>query len=131
MLHVKITIGQLSQISFTVPPVITSPSENTIIVTTEGDNTTITCEALGYPPPTIVWSKTNGTLSDKVLVSDSDSVPTGNGNVSRVSVNLTLTNANREETGLYQCTASNSNGNDIRTAMITVQCKFTTVHSIC
>ena len=121
----------MSQISFTVPPVITSPSENTIIVTTEGDNTTITCEALGYPPPTIVWSKTNGTLSDKVSVSDSDSVPTGNGNVSRVSVNLTLTNANREETGLYQCTASNSNGNDIRTAMITVQCKFTTVHSIC
>ena len=97
-----------------VPSIVTNPMENTAIVITEGNNTTITCEALGYPPPTIVWSKTNGPLSDRVSVSDSVSFPTGNGNVERVSVSLTLTNADREDAGLYQCTASNSNGNDTK-----------------
>ena len=90
-----------------------------------GSTTTITCEALGYPPPTIVWSRTNGTLSDRVSVSDSVSVPTGYGNVTRVSVNLTITNASREDTGVYMCSVNNSVGSDKRNVNITVQCKFT------
>ena len=78
----------------------------------EGDQTTITCEALGYPPPTVVWSRINGDLSDRVSVSDSVSVPTGNGNITRVSVNLTITNASREDTGVYMCSANNSVGSE-------------------
>ena len=97
---------------------------NTSAVITEEDNTTITCEALGYPPPTIVWSETNEVLSDRVSVSDSVSVPTGNGNVTSVSVNLTLTNANREDTGLYQCTARNGVDSDSRNVSVTIECKF-------
>ena len=88
---------------------------------TEGDTTIITCEAVGYPPPTIVWS---GISSDRVSVSDSISVLVGRGNASRVSVNLTLTNANREDTGLYECSASNSVGSATRNASVTVQCEF-------
>ena len=91
---------------------------------TEGDTTIITCEAIGYPPPTVVWSRTSGTLSDRVLLSDSVSVPTGNGNVTSVSVNLTLTNANREDTGLYECSSSNSVGSDNRNTSVTVQCEL-------
>ena len=98
---------------------------NTSTGITEEDNTTITCEAVGYPPPTIVWSKTNGTLSDRVSVSDSVSVATGNGNVTSVTVNLTLTNANREDTGLYQCTASNGVDSGTRNVTVTIECKFT------
>ena len=90
----------------------------------EGDTTTITCEALGYPPPTIVWNRIDGNLSDRVSVSDGVSVPTGNGNVTRVSVNLTITNAYREDTGVYTCSANNSIGSDNRNANIIVQCKF-------
>ena len=112
----------------TVPPVITGPSENTTIVTTEEHNTTITCEALGFPPPTIVWSKINGPLSDRVSVSDSVSVPTGNGNVTSVSVNLTLTNANREDTGLYQCTASNFFGTNLIDVGVIAQCKYNVMY---
>ena len=93
------------------------------IVTAEGGNIVITCEALGYPPPTIVWSRSNGALSDRMIVNDSVIIPTGNGNVSRVGVNLTLTNADREDTGLYQCTASNSVGSDTGNVSIIVQCK--------
>ena len=71
-----------------------------------------------------MWSRTNGTLSDRVSVSDNTSVLIGNGNVVSVSVNLTLTNANREDTGLYECSASNSVGNDVRNTSVTIQCKL-------
>ena len=99
-----------------------SPLNNTIIG--EENTTTITCEALGYPPPTVEWSRTNGTLSDRVSVSDSVSVPTGYGIVTRLSVNLTITNASREDTGVYMCSANNSVGNDSKSINITVQCEF-------
>ena len=90
----------------------------------EGDPTIITCEAFGYPPPTVVWNRINGILSDRVSVSDSVSVPTGNGNVTRVSVNLTITNASREDTGVYSCSANNSIESDIKDVSFTVQCKI-------
>ena len=90
----------------------------------EGNTTTITCEALGYPPPTVWWDRIDGTLSDRVSVSDSVSVPTGYGNVIRVSVNLTITNASREDTGVYMCSANNSVGSDDNNVNITVQCKY-------
>ena len=90
----------------------------------EGNTTTITCEAFGYPPPTVVWNRINEILSDRVSVSDSVSVPTGYGNVTRVSVKLTITNASREDTGLYTCSANNSIGSDSNIVTITVQCKF-------
>ena len=82
------------------------------------------CETFGYPPPTIVWSRLDGNLSDRVLVSDNVSVPTGYGNVTRVSVNLIITNAYREDTGNYMCLASNEIGGDDNNVSITVECKF-------
>ena len=88
----------------------------------EGSTTTITCEAIGYPPPTVAWSRTNGMLSDRVSVGDSISVPTEYGNVTRVSVNLTITNIFREDGGDYTCTANNSIGSD--TKIITVESKL-------
>ena len=88
----------------------------------EGNTTTITCDAFGYPPPKVVWNRRNGSLSDRVSVSDSISFPTGHGNVTRVNVNLTITNASREDTGVYTCSANNSIGSDSKNAGITVQC---------
>ena len=57
-------------------------------------------------------------------MSDSVSVPTGYGNITRVSVNLTITNASREDTGVYMCSANNSVGNDTKSVNITVQCEL-------
>ena len=96
---------------------------NSVIVR-ERSTITIMCEAIGYPPPTFKWSIINGTLSDRVSVSDNVSVPTGYGNVTRVSVNLTITNAYREDTGVYTCSANNSIGSDSRNFNITIQCKL-------
>ena len=92
------------------------------VIISEGDTTTITCEAIGYPPPTVVWSTSNENYSDRVSVSHSISVPTGYGNVTRVSVNLTITAASREDTGDYICSANNSIGDDEQNITITVQC---------
>ena len=94
------------------------------LTTQEGNTNTITCEAFGYPPPTVVWNRINGILSDRVSVSDIVNVPTGYGNVTRVSVNLTITNASREDTGMYTCSANNSIGSDGSDISITIQCKF-------
>ena len=57
-------------------------------------------------------------------MSDSISVPTGYGNVARVSVDLTITNASREDTGVYTCSANNSIGSDSSNVTITVQRKL-------
>ena len=96
----------------------------------EGNTTTITCEAFGYLPPTAVWNRINGILSDTISVSDSVSVPTGYGNVTRVRVSLTITNASREDTGVYTCSANNSIGSDNSNVSITVECKLFVVMCI-
>ena len=106
-----------------VIPTIEILTDNTTVVISEGNATTITCEAVGYPTPTVVWNRINGILSDRVSVSDSVSVPTGYGNVTRVITNLTITNVSREDTGVYTCLANNSIGGDYGNVSITVQCK--------
>ena len=87
----------------------------------EGNTITITCEAMGYPPPTVGWSRTNGVLSDRVSVSDNATGLTGDGFVSTVSVNLTITNASREDTAEYKCLANNDIGSNSSTIKITVE----------
>ena len=90
----------------------------------EGNATTITCEAFSYPPSTVVWNRVDGILSDRVSMSDNVVVSTGNGNITRVSVNLTITNASREDTAVYTCSANNTIGSDSTNVSITVQCKL-------
>ena len=63
-------------------------------------------------------------------MSDGVSVPTGYGNVTRVSVNLTITNAYREDTGVYTCSANNIIGSDNSNASIIIQCKFTLLSAL-
>ena len=94
------------------------------MIVTEGSTTMVVCEAIGYPPPTILWNTVDGILSDRVSVSDSVSVPTEYRNVTRVIVNLTITNAYREDTGVYTCSANNSIGIDSSNVSITVQCEL-------
>ena len=101
------------------------------LTTQEGNATIVTCEAFGYPPPTVVWNRINGILSDRVSVSDSVSVPSGYGNVTRVSINLTITSVSREDTGMYTCSANNSIGSDNKDLSITVQCKFWLLIVVC
>ena len=106
-----------------VPVVVTV--DNLTPTTIEGSSIIVTCEATGtgYPPPTIMWSRNDEVLlSNRVSVSDTVNVTTGNENVTRVSVNLTITNALRDDTGVYRCFANDSIGNDSTDVRIAIQC---------
>ena len=106
--------------------IVAVPSIKPITVETkgEGENLTVTCEAMGYPPPIIVWTRTNGALSDRVLVSGNVTTLTDDGIVSKVSVTLSIANASREDKGEYRCFANNSVGSDVITVKITIESKF-------
>ena len=121
LLHFLLVISSIEALEVNITAGLTE--ENTTVII-EGNVTVITCEAVGFPMPSVVWNKSDGVLSDRVLVSDSVSVPTGNGNGNdtRVTVNLTITNAIREDTGVYTCFANNSIGSDNRNVSLTVQC---------
>ena len=90
----------------------------------EGKSIVLTCESTGYPPATVKWNRINGALSDRVSISDNATSLTSDGFISRVSVNLTVANASREDTGEYRCFANNNIGNDSIYVMITVESKL-------
>ena len=50
---------ELIQRFILVPPRITS-SGLTSMVVREGENVSLACEAMGYPPPHIVWRREDG-----------------------------------------------------------------------
>ena len=106
-------------VSLLVSPSIVSLLNTT--VTAEGNTLTITCEATGYPLPTIVWSKVNGDLSSRVSVGENIA-----NKLLSVRGTLTLTNVTKDDTGLYECSASNYLGSDADYVMITIQCKLHT-----
>ena len=87
----------------------------------EGENTTFRCIGVGHPPPLVQWSKLNGSLSDRVSSSNM-SMSTNEGNVTRVTVDLIFTGAYREDTGVYECLASNLLNTVARNVSVTVQC---------
>ena len=108
---------------------ITNSLDNNLTpVTNEGNDITVTCEvmSIGDPPLTVMWSRNDGAFSDRVSVGSIVSVPTGNGNgnISRTSVNLTITNPSREDTGVYRCLANNSIANESKDVRIVIQCLY-------
>ena len=111
----------MTALYYLVPPRITVPAENYTEVVTRGNTVTIMCVALGYPPPTIVWNKINGTLSDRVSLTN-DSVPVGSGNIPSVRVNLTITAVDMEDMGIYQCDAGNGVSRYINITVLGMLC---------
>ena len=87
----------------------------------EGQNITLTCVGVGFPPPLVQWRKLNRSLSDRVSIIKM-SMSTNQGNVTRVTVDLILTGAYTEDTGVYECSAINLLNNATRNVSLIVQC---------
>ena len=107
-------------------PNIIAPMEGQKFIITEEMYGSITCTATGYPVPTVVWQNSNGSsLNNNRLVSGSpvNISSTGVGNVTSVSVEMTVIGAMRVDTGMYRCSANNSVSSTTRNINITVQCK--------
>ena len=103
-----LTYNFLRQVTFTIadqPEIKTHPQN---LTTTEGHNVTLSCNAIGNPPPLISWNK--------------DGFPIGNN--SRISFTagkkqMKITNVNRIDRGEYECVVINDIGNDTSTAAYT------------
>ena len=87
---------------FSVPPSI-QPIDNEMVI--EGRTVTLTCNASGFPAPTVYWVKTSN--EDRF-----------NG------TELVFTNINRSEAGEYKCVGSNPCNTTTELADIDVQCKL-------
>ena len=86
---------------FSVPPSIL-PIDNEPVI--EGQNVTLTCNASGFPAPTVYWVKTSN--GDRFNETE-----------------LVFTNINRSEAGEYACVASNL-CTSTEVVEVDVLCKF-------
>ena len=85
----------------------------------EGNNATVSCNAIGNPSPSITWTK-NGSI---ISTAGDPRSTFGADNKS-----LTITNVSRADSGQYQCVASNNLGKATsNAATIDVQCMFIVV----
>ena len=94
-------------VMFTVPPSI-QPIDNEVVI--EGGNVTLTCNASGFPTPTVYWVKTSSGLRFN-------------------STELVFTNINRSKAGEYTCVASKPCNTATEVAGIDVQCKLVALTS--
>ncbi|XP_065904165.1 hemicentin-1-like isoform X3 [Dysidea avara] len=112
-----IIIGTLN----VAPVIMESPQTQNV---TAGQSFMLTCNATGYPVPTIEWRQ-NGTSCTVRDTSVITITPT-DGLRSNSSV-ITVTNATTSDTGLYQCVATNVVGSDMENATVVVQAPGFTV----
>ena len=102
---------------------ILEPSGNVTQYIREGENVTLRCIGVGHPPPLVQWRKLNGQLSDRVS-STNRSMSTNEGNVTRVTVELMITEVHREDTGVYECLVSNHLNTVTGSISSVVQCMY-------
>ena len=108
---------------------IFEPSDRGAFIVEEENNITLECIGAGYPPPLVQWRKLNGSLSDRVSITNM-SMSTNEGNVTNVTVDLIFTGAYREDTGVYECLVSNLLNHVTRSIGLTVQCTYITIFKL-
>ena len=95
--------------------IVTSPQTQNV---TARQSFMITCNATGYPVPSIEW-RLNGT---SYIIRDSSitTITLTEGLRSNTS-NITVTNATINDTGIYECVATNVVNTDTQDSNVTVQ----------
>ena len=98
--------------------IVDSPQTQNV---TAGQSFMLTCNATGYPVPTIEWRQngTSYTIRDPTVIAIT---PTDE--LQSNSSIITVTNATTSDTGLYQCVATNVVVTDIQNATVIVQSEY-------
>ncbi|VDN30225.1 unnamed protein product [Gongylonema pulchrum] len=111
--HQMLGLGKSASKSYlgsTVHPTVSiSPDTNPLLVNV-GENVVIKCSASGNPPPKVTWARQDGQqLPARALSED------GQLRITRVAV---------DDTGVYECTATNNIGADAHDSIeVRVQCE--------
>ena len=87
----------------------------------EGNNITLSCVGTGYPSPLVQWRELNGSLNDEIPYTNMPML-INEGIVTNVTADLIITDAYREDTGVYECFVNNSLSSDTRNFSLIVQC---------
>ena len=94
--------------------IVTGPQTQNV---TAGNSFTLTCNATGYPVPSIEWTL-NGT---SYIIDPSVATITPMERLRSNTSVLAVSNATTNDTGIYQCIATNVVNNDTQDANVTVQ----------
>ena len=95
--------------------IVTGPQTQNV---TAGSSFMLVCNATGYPVPSIEWTL-NGT-SYTIRDSSVTTITVTEGLRSNTS-DITVTNAMTNDTGVYECIATNRVDTDMQNATVTVQ----------
>ena len=104
--------------------IVTSPETQNV---TAGQSFTLICNATGYPVPSIVW-RLNGT--SYMISNSSITTITLTGGLRSNTSNITVTDAMTNDTGIYECVATNVVNTVTQDATITVQSQFSLLCSV-
>ena len=119
--YIKIRIN--SKIAFIGAAEILDPLVERTEYAEEWSNISLRCMGVGHPPPLVQWRILNGSLSDRVSITNM-SMSTNEGNLTRVTVDLLFTRIHREDTGIYVCSSMNILNTVTRNINLTVQCTY-------
>ena len=100
------SLTEICIMCFSVAPNVTVRQCPTVV--NEGNDATLYCDVTGNPVPSITWIRLS--TGEVTIVSNNNS--------------LVFAAINRNESGLYQCIANNSIGNDSKNCTVDVQCKL-------
>ena len=111
-------VSAIDKFMNTVAPSIVAPMEGQQFNIKEEKNLSITCTATGYPAPRVFWQGTlsHGGFNSIIKYAYGDPMPTGDGNVTSVSVTLMMMRPIKNDTGIYRCKATNQ----LRTTILTI-----------
>ena len=95
--------------------IVTSPETQNV---TAGQSFMLICNATGYPVPSIEWrlNETSYMIRDSSITTI-----TLTGGLRSNTSNITVTNAVTNDTGIYECVATNVVNTDTQDANVTVQ----------
>ena len=96
--------------------IVTSPQTQNV---TAGHSFSLTCNATGYPVPSIEWTQ-NGTSYIMIIDPSVATITPTVGLQSNTNV-LVVNNSMVNDTGIYQCIATNVVNTDTQEATVTVQ----------
>ena len=101
-----------------MPKILTPATETSTVTITEGDSLQLSCQAWGWPVPTLLWQRKDTVLGipqAEVNIKNYLSQPTGLFQTTLYVSNLTISNMNQSDQMNYTCTAYNQFGTPILT----------------